>query len=41
MSNNLIIEKLSERNFDGFVGLIVKLADYEKLKAPDNKARKD
>ena len=40
MSNNLIIEKLSERNFDGFVGLIVKLADYEKLKAPDNKAKK-
>lgn len=40
MSNKLIIEKLSGKNFDSFVGLIVKLADYEKLKAPDKEAKK-
>lgn len=37
---NLVIEKLSKGNFDNFVYLIKKLAEYEKLEPPNKKAVK-
>jgi len=37
--NELIIERLSEENFEDFVYLIEKLAEYEKLKPPNEQAK--
>ena len=37
--NGLVIKKLSEENFEDFVYLIEKLAEYEKLETPDEKAK--
>ena len=37
---NLVIEKVSSENFDAFFGLIIKLAEYEKLSPPDEQAKK-
>jgi len=39
MNNKLIIEKLSQKNFDDFTYLIEKLAEYEKLEPPNEKAK--
>lgn len=39
MSNKLVIEKLSGKNFGEFVRLIRRFADFEKLNPPDQKAR--
>ena len=36
----LAIKKVNEENFNDFLGLIDKLAEYEKLKPPDNEAKK-
>ncbi|MBI2659530.1 GNAT family N-acetyltransferase [Candidatus Woesearchaeota archaeon] len=38
MSNNFVIEKLSAKNFDEFVSLIRRLADYERLEPPNKEA---
>lgn len=37
---SLVIEKLSKSNFDNFVYLIKKLAEYERLEPPDKEAVK-
>ena len=37
--NGLVIKKLSEENFEDFVYLIEKLAEYEKLEPPDKNAK--
>ena len=39
MSNRLVIEKLSGKNFDEFVRLISAFANFEKFSPPDQKAR--
>jgi len=38
--NNLTIKKIDEETFNDFLGLIDKLAEYEKLLPPDNDAKK-
>lgn len=37
--NSLIIRKVDAETFEGFFGLIVKLAEYEKLQPPDESAK--
>jgi ribosomal protein S18 acetylase RimI-like enzyme len=37
--NGFIIEKVSDKNFEEFLGLVSKLAEYEKLAPPDADAR--
>jgi GNAT superfamily N-acetyltransferase len=37
--NAVAIETVDDKNFDAFVGLIDKLAEYEKLAPPDHAAR--
>ena len=39
MNNELVIEKLSENNFNEFFRLIEVFADFEKLTPPDKKAK--
>ncbi len=39
MTSKLIIERISESNFDDFIYLIEKLAEYEKLDPPDAQAK--
>ena len=39
MKQDLIIEPIKNSNFDEFLKLIVKLAEYEKLTPPDEKAK--
>ncbi len=39
MERNLTIEKISFKNFDDFLSLIDKLAEYEKLEPPDENAK--
>jgi GNAT superfamily N-acetyltransferase len=39
MKDELIIKRISERNFDDFIYLIEKLAEYEKLEPPDAHAK--
>jgi len=36
----MILEKVDEKNFDEFFGLIIKLAEFEKLTPPDEAAKK-
>ena len=38
--NSLVIRKVTEETFDGFLSLIAKLAEYEKLAPPDEDAKK-
>src|SRR5512138_3444663 len=38
--NTLSIEKVDEESFNDFLGLIDKLAEFEKLGPPDNEAKK-
>ena len=38
--NSLVITKLNSKTFDYFLGLIDKLAEYEKLISPDESAKK-
>ena len=38
--NLVIIEKVGEETFDAFLGLIDKLADFEKLALPDEEAKR-
>jgi GNAT superfamily N-acetyltransferase len=38
-TNLVLIEKVNSETFDNFLGLIDKLADYEKLAPPDEQAR--
>ena len=38
--NLVIIEQVDAENFDDFLGLIDKLAEYEKLASPDEKAKR-
>ena len=38
-NNKLKIEKISEKNFDDFFNLIIKLATYEKIEIPDAQAK--
>jgi GNAT superfamily N-acetyltransferase len=38
--NSLVITKVSDGNFEEFLGLIAKLAEYEKLSPPDEEAKK-
>jgi len=38
--NSLVIRKVTESNFDRFLGLIAKLAEYERLAPPDEEAKK-
>jgi len=38
--NSLTIKKVDEETFNEFVGLINKLAEYEKLEPPDDDAKK-
>jgi len=40
MNSKLIIEPIKEKNFDDFIFLIEKLAEYEKLAPPDAGAKK-
>ena len=40
MKSELIIEKITEENFEDFIHLITELAKYEKLEAPDAQAQK-
>jgi GNAT superfamily N-acetyltransferase len=40
MKEELIIEPISKRNFDDFLSLIGKLAEYEELTPPDEGAKK-
>jgi GNAT superfamily N-acetyltransferase len=37
--HSLVIDEVDADNFDDFLGLIVKLAEYEKLEPPDEEAR--
>ncbi len=39
MGSQLIIEKLSEKNFNDFVSLVEKQAEYEKLEPPNKEAK--
>ena len=39
-SNLIVIEQVDAKNFDEFLGLIDKLAEYEKLLAPDEEAKR-
>ena len=39
MNSDIIIEKINHENFDEFLSLVEKLAIYEKLEPPDQKAR--
>ncbi len=39
-SNLVVIEKVDAENFDEFLGLIDKLAEYEKLLSPDEEAKR-
>jgi len=38
-NNSLIIRKVTEENFEQFLGLIAKLAEYEKLAPPSKEAK--
>jgi GNAT superfamily N-acetyltransferase len=38
--NSIVIQQVNEEIFDDFLGLIDKLAEYEKLTPPNEKARK-
>jgi GNAT superfamily N-acetyltransferase len=38
--NSVVIEKVDEKTFNDFLGLIDKLAEYEKLAPPDEEAKK-
>jgi GNAT superfamily N-acetyltransferase len=38
--NSVVIEKVYAENFDDFLGLITKLAEYEKLAPPDQEAQR-
>ncbi len=40
MNKKLTIEKISKENFNDFLYLVEKLAEYEKLNPPDEKAKK-
>jgi GNAT superfamily N-acetyltransferase len=37
--NSVVIEKVTAETFDDFLGLIAKLAEYEKLTPPDEEAK--
>jgi GNAT superfamily N-acetyltransferase len=39
-SNLIVIEQVDAKNFDEFLGLIDKLAEYEKLLSPDEEAKR-
>ena len=39
-SNLIVIDQVDAKNFDEFLGLIDKLAEYEKLLAPDEEAKR-
>jgi len=39
-SNLVVIEQVNAKNFDEFLGLIDKLAEYEKLLSPDEEAKR-
>jgi len=39
-SDSLVIKQVNEDLFEDFLGLIGKLAEYEKLQPPDNEAKK-
>ena len=39
MTNDLVIERISDANFNDFISLIRKLAEYEKLPGPDEEAK--
>ncbi len=39
MENELVIQKVDKQNFDEFLGLIDKLAEFEELSPPDERAK--